>query len=91
MQKRELIKEVSTLTACTQSNVEAVLTTFNEVVTKAFANGETVGLKGFGTFEARERAPRVGRNPGTGEAVPIPACRTPYFVASKQFKKIVNE
>lgn len=91
MNKRELVREVATLTACTKSDVDTVISVFLEVVKKTVAKGEPVGLQGFGTFGARDRAPRVGRNPNTGERVPIPACRKPIFTASSDFKAVVNK
>lgn len=47
-------------------------------------------LLGFGTFEVRERAAREGRNPHTGEALTIPAGKTPAFKAGKALKEAVN-
>ena len=50
-------------------------------------NGSKVAISGFGTFEARERKERTGRNPHTGEAVNIPATRAPAFKAGKPLKE----
>ena len=55
------------------------------------ATPEKVELVGFGTFEVSERAAREGRNPKTGETMPIAACRTPKFKAGKALKDLVNE
>ena len=50
-------------------------------------SGSKVAISGFGTFEARERKERTGRNPHTGEAVNIPATRAPAFKAGKPLKE----
>ena len=54
------------------------------------ASGDKVTLVGFGTFEAAERAARIGRNPQTGAPLNIAASKTPKFSAGKAFKDAVN-
>jgi DNA-binding protein HU-beta len=49
--------------------------------------GEKVAISGFGTFEARARKARSGRNPHTGESLDIPATRAPAFKAGKPLKE----
>ena len=58
---------------------------------EALANGEEVRLAGFGTFGARNRAARTGRNPQTGEGLSIPASKTPSFKAGKVLRDAVND
>lgn len=67
--------------------VEAVV----DAVLREVAAGGTVGITGFGTFEPVDRAPRTGRNPHTGEPVPIPAARTPRFRPGGYFKTAVAD
>ena len=62
-----------------------------EAIGEALANGEEVRLAGFGTFGARSRAARTGRNPQTGEVLSIPASKTPSFKAGKALKDAVND
>lgn len=62
-----------------------------DVVLRQVAAGGTVGITGFGTFEPVDRAPRTGRNPHTGQAVPIPATRTPRFRPGTYFKDVVAD
>ena len=62
-----------------------------EAIGEALANGEEVRLAGFGTFAARSRAARTGRNPQTGEVLSIPASKTPSFKAGKALKDAVND
>ena len=52
----------------------------------ALQAGDKVQLMGFGTFEVKERAARVGRKPSTGETIEIPAKKSPAFKAGKGFK-----
>ena len=62
-----------------------------EAIGEALANGEEVRLAGFGTFAARSRAARTGRNPQSGEVLSIPASKTPSFKAGKALRDAVNE
>jgi DNA-binding protein HU-beta len=64
---------------------------FVDVVLRQVAAGGSVGVTGFGTFEPVERAPRTGRNPHTGQAVPIPATRTPRFRPGTYFRSVVAD
>lgn len=53
--------------------------------------GDTIQIRGFGTFSRKSRAAGVGRNPRTGEAVDIPAHHLPAFKPSRELKAAVNE
>ncbi|MGX5390072.1 HU family DNA-binding protein [Bacillus thuringiensis] len=87
MNKSELIKQVAIQSELTKPQASlAVL----ESIQHALQNGEHVQLLGFGTFEVRERAAREGRNPHTGEALTIPAGKTPAFKAGKALKEAVK-
>ena len=70
---------------------QKVLKAFEEVVTNELANNQKVQLVGFGTFDVAERAAREGRNPQTGESMPIPASKSPRFKAGKALKDAVNK
>jgi len=91
MNKEELVQEVSKKAKVTQKEVSEVLSTFIEVVEKTVSKGKKVTLVGFGTFEARKRAARTGRNPQTGKEIKIPAKTVPTFSAGKKFKELVNK
>ena len=62
-----------------------------EVIEKTVAKGKKVTLVGFGTFQAKRRAERVGRNPQTGKELKIPEKTVPAFTAGKDFKEKVNK
>lgn len=91
MNKKELITSMSEKTELTKKDVELVLNAFIETIEETLENGEKVQLVGFGTFETRERAARMGRNPRTKEEIEIPASVTPAFKVGKAFKERVKE
>ncbi|MBE7425343.1 MAG: integration host factor subunit alpha [Burkholderiaceae bacterium] len=63
---------------------------FFELVHATLVSGEDVKLSGFGNFNIRRKAPRPGRNPRTGEAIPIKARHVVTFHASQKLKSIVQ-
>jgi integration host factor subunit alpha len=63
---------------------------FFEVIRDALENGESVKLSGFGNFQLRDKPQRPGRNPKTGEAIPIAARRVVTFHASQKLKALVE-
>ncbi|MCS6854034.1 MAG: integration host factor subunit beta [Elioraea sp.] len=73
-----------------QRDVEAIVGTVFEEITAALTRGERVELRGFGAFSVRARAPRLGRNPRTGEAVAVGAKRLPFFKAGKELRERIN-
>ncbi|WP_291564777.1 MULTISPECIES: HU family DNA-binding protein [unclassified Clostridium] len=91
MNKSELITSMAEKSGLTKKETEVALKAFIESVEEALGKGEKVQLVGFGTFETRERAARMGRNPRTKEEIEIPASKAPVFKAGKEFKDIVNK
>ena len=91
MNKTELATAVSERTGIAKKDAERAVNAALETIAEALKKGEKVQLTGFGTFEVKDREDRVGRNPKTGEAVHIPATRTPVFKASKALKDKVTE
>lgn len=63
---------------------------FLENVQESLAKGDNVQLVGFGTFQVKERAARVGRNPRTKEPINIPASKVPAFKPGKEFKESIK-
>jgi DNA-binding protein HU-beta len=86
MNKGELVDAVAEKANVTKKQAEAALTAVLDVIQATVAAGDKVTLVGFGSFEARERQAREGRNPKTGEAMTIPATKVPAFSAGKLFK-----
>ena len=90
MNRTELISAMSEKSELTKVDTEKALKAFIDTVTEELKNGGKAQLVGFGTFEVAERAERQGRNPKTGEAITIPASKSPKFKAGKALKDIVN-
>ena len=90
MNKGELIDQIAAKANVTKKDADTVLTAMLDVILESVAAGEKVTLVGFGTFEARERQAREGRNPSTGKPIKIPATRVPAFSAGKMFKERVT-
>ena len=90
MNKAELVAAMAEQAGLSKKDAEAALKAFTDVVSDELKNGGKVQLVGFGTFEVAERAERQGRNPKTGEAITIPASKSPKFKAGKALKDIVN-
>lgn len=90
MNKSELISKIAEKSNLTKKDAEVALKAFIESVEEALENKEKVQLVGFGTFETKERAARVGQNPRTGEKLEIKASTVPVFKAGKEFKEKVN-
>ena len=91
MTKAELIANVAKKAELTQKDTEAAVNAFFSTVQESLAAGENVQVIGFGTFEVRERAARVGRNPQTGEEIQIAAAKVPAFKPGKALKDAVNK
>lgn len=89
MNKEELVKEIAKKTRMPQKQVAEIISLMIESIEKTVSKGKRVTLVGFGTFEARKRAARTGRNPQTGAEIKIPAKTVPAFSAGKKFKEIV--
>jgi DNA-binding protein HU-beta len=90
MNKGELVSTVASQTNFTKKEVDVILTTILETIIDVVSSGEKITLVGFGSFEARERKSREGRNPRTGEKIDIPATKVPTFSVGKFFKKKLN-
>jgi len=89
MNKAELINAVAASADVSKKDAEAVITATLDAVTKALKQGDKVQLVGFGSFEVKKRAERIGRNPKTKESIKIPASKVPTFKAGKALKDVV--
>lgn len=91
MNKAELVDVVAKDAGTTKKDAEQVINAMMDAIVKRVASGERVTLVGFGTFEARQRKARTGRNPKTNEPLQIPAKRVPGFRVGKEFSEAVNK
>ena len=89
MNKTELIAAVAERSELSKKAAEAAVTALVDVVTESLRREEKVQLVGFGSFEVKVRAERMGRNPQTKEPIPIPASKAPVFKAGKALKDAV--
>jgi DNA-binding protein HU-beta len=96
MNKAEMVERVSQRTGMslreTRVLVDAIFDPDPEIglIARELLVGGKVAISGFGTFEARARKARIGRNPHTGEALDIPATRAPAFKAGKPLKETLR-
>ena len=90
MNKSELTAAAAQAAGIQKKDAERLLNAAIDIIAQKLAQGETVQLSGFGTFEVRNREARVGRNPITRKAVEIPATKVPAFKASKTLKDLIG-
>ena len=91
MNKAELINAVAAATEFSKKDAEAAVNAALEAITAALQEGDKVQLVGFGSFEVKKRAARVGRNPKTNDTIEIPASVVPVFKAGKALKDSVSK
>lgn len=89
MTKRELIIRVANNLGMTQSDVARIVEATFETISTTLAQGERWELRDFGVFEVKTRASRIGRNPRTGDQVPVPERRVVTFRPGKQMKELI--
>ena len=91
MNKTQVIEAVAAKTGMKKKEAEASVNAFLSTIEEALAQGEKVQLVGFGTFETKERAARMGRNPATGASLEIDPSKHPAFTAGKALKETINK
>lgn len=91
MTKADIVDIIASSTGLTKVETEAVVKGFLETVKDAMKRGETIELRGFGSFKVVKRAQRVARNPKTNEEVIVPEQFVPVLKVSKDFKESVDE
>ena len=89
MNKAELITAAAEKAGLSKKDTEAAVNAVVDVIAAALAEGDKVQLVGFGAFEVKTRAERIGRNPKTKEEIKIPASKVPVFKAGKALKDAV--
>lgn len=94
MNKSELVDELASSTGMTKADaaraIDALFSPDNGVISKQLKRGNRIQITGFGTFEAKKRKARMGRNPRTGEQIKIAATKTPGFRAGKGLKDAIQ-
>ena len=91
MIKSELIQQIADKNPhLYQRDVENIVNAILGEITKALANGDRVELRGFGAFSVKNRKPRTGRNPKTGEKVEVEEKWVPFFKTGKELRERLN-
>ena len=90
MNRKELAEALAKKTESSNAAADRKIAAFIEIVSGALKKGDSVSLVGFGSFEVRKRAARVGRNPKTGAELKIKASKVPAFKAGATLKATVN-
>ena len=88
--KAALVEEVSRAADLTKKHAEVIVDTVFRSIVTALRRGEKIELRGFGSFRLRQREPRRGRNPKTGDRVDVPPKRIPYFKPGKELRELIN-
>lgn len=89
MTKRELVIRVANKLGMTQSDAAKIIEGTFDVLSKSLAEGKRWELRDFGVFEVKTRASRMGRNPRTGDQVPVPERRVVTFRPGKKMKELI--
>ena len=90
MTKAELINAISEDTGIDRPTIAAALESFMKQVKDATVNGETIYLRGFGSFGLKKRAAKLARNISTNTALMVPSCSIPAFKPAKEFATTVK-
>ncbi len=90
MTKADIVDRIAAGTGLTKTETEAVINGFMAIVKAAVTDGESVYLRGFGTFKAQRRAARTARNPRTNQEVRVSERVLPIFKASQEFRDAVE-
>lgn len=89
MNKADIISAVADKAEISKKDSEKAVNAFVSIIEEALVKGDKIQLVGFGSFEVKDRAARIGRNPRTKESIEIPASRTPAFKPGKALKDAV--
>jgi DNA-binding protein HU-beta len=91
MNKAQLTEAVAAKINMKKKDAEAAVNQVFAIITESLVNGEKVQISGFGSFETKKRASRIGRNPHTHEKMEIPAFKSASFSPSKMLKNSINK
>jgi integration host factor subunit beta len=92
MIKSELVQKIAELNPDLPfKDVERLVVTIFDEITRALAEDQRVELRGFGAFSTKARRARTGRNPRTGESVEVDPKRVPFFKCGKELRERLNK
>jgi len=90
MRKRDIVLKISQETEIKQVIVKEVVQRTFDTIFQALKSGKRIELRNFGVFQVKKRKKRIGRNPKTGEVVPVPERRTVVFKPGLEMKKYIK-
>lgn len=90
MNKSELVEHLAERARMTKKKSEQIVNLVFEQMSEALRRGDRVEIRGFGSFTSRPYQAYTGRNPRTGETIPVPAKRLPFFKVGKELKERVD-
>lgn len=90
MNKSDLIEKVVEKVHLPKKRAELIVNLLFEAMTDALAEGERIEIRGFGSFISKQYRARTGRNPRTGQTIPVPAKRLPFFKVGKELRERVD-
>ena len=90
MNRKEFADALANKTGSSKAEADRTIGAVIDIISAALKKGDSVSLVGFGSFEVRKRAARVGRNPKTGAELKIKASKVPAFKAGATLKALVN-
>lgn len=91
MAKKEIVAYVAEKAKLSKKDAEAAVNAVFEGITEALKTNGKIQLVGFGSFEVKERAKRMGKNPATGETIEIPASKVLSFKAGKSLNEAIKK
>ena len=90
MTKRDIVLKISEKTGAKQILVKEIVQRVFDTVFEALKEGKTIEIRNFGVFKVKKRKSRIGRNPKTGEVVPVPERNTVVFKPGLEMKKEIK-
>ena len=90
MTRADLTEEVYQAIGMPRKESDVVICAIFDSIVRALRSGDKVEIRGFGSFHARQRRARIGRNPKTGARVQVPTKKIPFFKPSKELRELVE-
>lgn len=90
MTKSDLIRWISVKNGIQHPDAEVAVNKMFDMIMDALKDGKRVELRGFGSFSVREYDGYMGRNPRTGEKIPVPPKKLPFFKVGKDMREAVD-
>jgi len=90
MTKKDIVLRITDMTSIKQVDVKKVVQKTFDVIVDSLVRSEKVELRNFGVFKIKERRARFGRNPRTGESVPVPPRKVVVFKPGLEMKKKIR-